>query len=126
MSEKLCPILNDYINRCFDCHICEDIKMHERTKHTHISATVKRRVLERDQGCCVYCGSPYGFPDAHFIPRSHGGLGIEENILTLCRVCHERYDNSPDRERMREFFIWYLRQEYPDWNEEKLIYGKET
>ena len=98
--------------------------MHDRTKHTLTSASVKRKVWERDRGCCVYCGSPRAAPEAHFIPRSQGGLGIEENILTLCRECHDRYDNSPDREDMKEFFGRYLKEQYPGWDEDKLIYRK--
>ena len=121
---KYCPFFEGYINRCFDCKGCETIYKHEQTKRTQITQSVKQKVWERDHGCCVSCGSPYAAPEAHFIPRSHGGLGIEENILTLCRECHDRYDNSTDREDMKEFFRWYLKQEYPDWSEEKLIYRK--
>ena len=99
-------------------------KMRERTKHTQISASVKRKVWERDHGYCIYCGSPDAAPEAHFIPRSHGGLGIEENILTLCRRCHYLFDETSEREYMRKFFIWYLKEKYPDWSEEKLIYRK--
>ena len=67
------------------------------------------------------------FPEAHYIPRSKGGLGIPENILTLCRVCHDRYDHSDrnDREMMRGRFRAYLKHFYPDWDESKLIYHKE-
>ena len=90
-----------------------------------IRKDVKDRVWERDNHCCVYCGSPYANPEAHFIPRSHGGLGIEENVLTLCRECHRQYDQSSKRLRMRSYFETYFRSIYPYWDEQKLIYRKE-
>ena len=92
-----------------------------------IPATVKCAVNRRDGGRCVYCFAR-GLPEAHFIPRSKGGLGIEQNVLTLCRSCHDRFDNGDKetREGMREYFREYLQTQYPDWNEEKLIYRKEN
>ena len=97
-----------------------------RTKALEIPQTVKAKVFERDGGCCVWCGSPAGQPNAHYIPRSRGGLGIEENILTLCwQPCHLNYDQSTERKRMREYFRDYLKSKYPEWDENKLTYKKE-
>lgn len=93
-----------------------------RTKALEILPNVKQRVFDRDM-CCVWCGKQ-GQPNAHFIARSQGGLGIEENILTLCLECHRRYDQSTDRQKMREYFKSYLMSKYPDWDETKLIYKK--
>lgn len=94
-----------------------------RTKATAIPREVKDEVWERD-GWCVYCGEPFSLPNAHFIARSQGGLGVKENILTLCSACHRRYDQSPDRKAMREYFREYLKSKYPNWDESKLIYRK--
>ena len=94
-----------------------------RTKACDIPPRVKKAVFERDEGCCVWCGKQ-GEPNAHFIPRSQGGLGIEENILTLDWGCHLKYDQSTDRPKMRAFFKEYLKSKYPDWDEAKLIYQK--
>lgn len=89
---------------------------------------VKEAAAERDScdgwPCCVYCGTPatdrLSFSNAHFISRGQGGLGVEENCLTLCQSCHRRYDQSPEREDMRSFFRLYLAKHYPHWDEEKL------
>ena len=95
-----------------------------RTKALEIPQTVKNKVYERDGGCCVWCGSPSGQPNAHYIPRSHSGLGIEENILTLCWPCHMKYDQSTARSEMGEYFKRYLESKYPEWDERKLYYKK--
>ena len=94
-----------------------------RTKALEIPPKVKKAVYERDGGCCVCCGRR-GNPDAHFIPRSQGGLGIEENILTLDWECHMRFDQSTERAKMKAFFREYLKSKYPEWDEEKLVYRK--
>lgn len=94
----------------------------QRTKALQIPPKVKERVLWRDKWC-IWCGKP-GEPNAHFIPRAQGGLGIEENILTLCPDCHRAYDQSTDRAKMREYFKEYLKSRYPEWEEEKLYYKK--
>lgn len=105
----------------------------KRAKDLAISRTVKETVMERDGGC-VWCrltgirtGLP-AYPEAHYIPRSKGGLGVEENILTLCRPHHDLFDRGTreQREMMRRAFRAYLQSTYPEWDESKLTYTKET
>lgn len=100
----------------------------KRTNSTSIAKCVKDAVAARDsiQGCpcCIYCGKPNAKSDAHYIPRSHGGLGIEENILTLCWECHMKYDQSTNRENMRILFCEYLMNNYAEWEESSLVYRK--
>lgn len=98
--------------------------MKKRTRALDISPKVKRAVWERDGHICVLCGSQYAMPNAHYIPRSHGGLGIEENVVTLCFNCHARYDNSSDRESLKTQIRAYLNGKYPNWNETELYYKK--
>lgn len=77
----------------------------------------------RDDGLCVFCKRP-GRGEGHFIARSHGGLGVPENILTVCRECHDRMDNSQARPMYLKRAEAYLRECYPDWNKEDLIFKK--
>lgn len=98
--------------------------MNKRTKALSISEKTKSKVFERDHCQCVLCGSWKGQPNAHFIARSQGGLGIEQNIVTLCFECHQKYDNSAERPEIRERLREYLKSCYPDWNEEDLYYKK--
>lgn len=99
-------------------------ELHKQTKATRIPETVKKAVWERDGGYCVLCGRP-GSPWCHYISRAHGGLGIPENIVTLCGICHARYDQSADRVVLKEALAGYLRGKYPDLDEKELIYRKE-
>ena len=106
----------------------------KRTKELEIPKEVKQAVAERDSidgyPCCIYCGkpaptsNPLAFSNAHYIPRGQGGLGIEENILTLDWECHLRFDQGQDREKMKAFFKEYLKSKYSDWDEENLVYKK--
>lgn len=66
----------------------------KRTKACEIPKAVKHKVYERDNHHCLWCGRwvPERCACAHFIARAHGGLGIEENIVTLCDDCHRLMD----------------------------------
>ena len=109
--------------------------MHDRTKALGIPLAVKEAVANRDSfdgwPCCLLCGTPapvnnrLAFSNAHYIPRSQGGLGREDNVLTLCTICHRRYDQSADRAKLKSFFARYLKEHYPNWNEENLYYKKQ-
>ena len=97
--------------------------MHARTKASQITQATKWKVLERDNGKCVLCGKTCSVHNAccHFIGRGRLGLGIEENIVTLCHECHYHLDNGEvGRDQIRE----YLKSKYPDWDESKLVYTK--
>lgn len=108
--------------------------MNKRTKALGITIAVKEAVADRDSfdgwPCCLLCGTPapvnnrLAFSNAHYISRSQGGLGREDNILTLCPDCHRRYDQSTDREKLRPFFQRYLIEQYPNWKETNLYYKK--
>ena len=98
------------------------------TNERQFSRRVKEAVAARDSidgyPCCIYCGKPaptrLAFSNAHFISRGQGGLGIEENCLTLCQGCHRRYDQSHERDEMRKYFRQYLAKNYPHWDEGSL------
>lgn len=104
----------------------------KRSKLTDIPYSVKKKVFERDNGCCVVCGNNYNvMPNAHYISRSKGGLGIEQNIVTLCtelteNKCHRKYDfgTREQREEIQEKIKKYLQSKYENWNEDKLVYKK--
>ena len=97
--------------------------MHKRTKALAIPSKVKAIVYERDGGRCILCRR-LGNPDAHFIARSQSGLGIEQNIVTLCLDCHRAYDNSDQRSFLRGCIRGYLEIKYPGFTDEMRVYHK--
>ena len=102
----------------------------KRSKATDISAKVKEVVWERDKGLCAVCGNGHNvMPNAHYISRAKGGLGIEQNIVTLCtnltdNKCHHRYDNTVEHDEIGEIIKQYLISKYANWENVNLIYDK--
>lgn len=98
--------------------------MHRETKFTAISPATKKKVWQRDFCRCVLCRSINAGPHCHFIRRSQGGLGVEENIWTGCQRCHEAFDSEgtdgPLHQRLRDYF----KTLYPGWDEKNLVYRK--
>ena len=97
----------------------------KRAKALAISQNTKRIVYDRDEGLCVVCGRP-GLPEAHYIPRSKGGLGIEQNIVTMCRDCHRMMDqgNGVTMEKLHSIVRNHLSSHYEGWSEDDLVYKK--
>lgn len=98
--------------------------MQKRTRALDIPPKVKDMVWERDGGRCIICGDHAAMPNAHYISRAQGGRGIPENIVTLCLRCHDAYDHTDARAWYKARIRRYLMQQYPDWQENKLIYQK--
>lgn len=98
--------------------------MHRETKATAIPLEVKKAVFSRDRRRCVLCGSFAGGPHCHYIRRSQGGLGIEENIWTGCDSCHTAFDSEPTDGPLHQEVEVYLSKMYPGWGKSKLVYHK--
>lgn len=98
--------------------------MKHRTKLLAISPKVKAVVWERDNQQCVICGNCCAAPEAHYIARSQGGLGIEENVVTLCRRHHDEFDFGVNHFELAIQIREYLQSKYPYWNDDDLIYRK--
>lgn len=100
--------------------------MQKRTKSTGISKQVRQEVLERDK-CCVGCGTSQSLSIAHvFVNRSHGGLGVKENLCVLCITCHHQMDNGKKHEQdlMRLKVQQHMISHYGIINVNKLKYTK--
>ena len=97
--------------------------MKKRTKALQITREVKHRVFARDNGLCVLCGLQ-GLPEAHYISRAKGGLGIEQNIVTLCRKCHHDLDQTVRRRELLRKVKSHLDLWYPDFPDERRVYRK--
>ena len=112
--------------------------MHRQTIATSIQTKVKAAVALRDSAhgpaTCIICGDPGG-PHCHIVRRSQGGMGIEQNIVTLCGPCHYALDEGlflnrlkplglHSQQDVRAYVIRYIKGFYPDWTEEKVRYHK--
>lgn len=99
----------------------------KRAKACDISSKVRKIVEVRDNKTCVICGQP-GIGNSHYIRRSKGGLGIEQNVVCMCIECHNAYDNGKDEEIVvfiRNKTREYLKRQYGEsWKEENLYYKK--
>lgn len=97
--------------------------MSELTKATGISKKVREEVLKRDNHHCIICGN-HNVQIAHYVSRARLGMGIAQNLVCLCLNCHYQFDNGSYHNEIKKAIKDYLRQNYPDWNENKLTYTK--
>lgn len=98
----------------------------KQRKFTDVSPKVRAEIFERDKHC-VSCGSHSTLTVAHvYINRSHGGLGIPENLCLLCTDCHHKYDNGKktDQELQRAIVQSYMYGLYGFPNLVQLKYNK--
>lgn len=111
--------------------------MKKRTRQLEFSPQTRKIIRQRDRNECVFCELRYHMEDAtwlgcstqnimHYIPRSQGGLGIEQNGVLGCQYHHDMMDNGNKglRKEMLGILRGYLMGNYPGWNEEDLVYNK--
>lgn len=53
-------------------------------------AVTRKQAYERDNGCCVICGSSWWLQCHHIVFRSQGGLSELRNLACLCLQCHNQ------------------------------------
>ena len=54
----------------------------------HLSASKRKRILLRDKGRCVKCGSKKNLEIDHVVPLARGGSNRLENLQLLCQRCN--------------------------------------
>jgi len=105
--------------------------MKKRTIALQFDRDIIRKIMERDNGKCIFC-SEYGIAPhdnrmldiCHVVNKSQGGLGIEQNGVVGCRYHHHLLDNSSQNKEFRDFAESYLKSFYPDWNKKNVTYDK--
>lgn len=105
----------------------------KQAKAREFSTKARKEIKQRDGGC-IFCALGYNMgPGAgylnsimHYIPRSQNGLGIPENGAVGCQYHHTLLDNGNKglREEMLGIFKEHLKEHYPDWDEDRLVYTK--
>ena len=110
--------------------------MNAKTKLRQFDKKTKQKIYERDGGC-IFCQIGYHMKATdtfqysildpmHIVNKSQGGLGIEENGVTGCRYHHGLLDNGSKglRSEMLEIIENYMKNIYPDWKREDLVFKK--
>ena len=110
--------------------------MKKRTRKLQFDTKTKIKVIERDRRC-IFCSMNYHIEPGyayersiydimHYIPKSKGGLGIEENGVLGCRYHHSLLDNGSRglRPEMLQLMKEHLQAAYAYWDEEELYYKK--
>lgn len=101
-----------------------------RAKACAITQPVRERVYSRDGWECKLegptCERNRMLTPAHVTSAAHGGLGIEENLITGCIPCHDIFDHGTKEERkaMYDKAVSYLRSKYPNFDEIDRTYSK--
>lgn len=100
--------------------------MSTRSRACDITPKVRASVLERDHHRCIICGAPRVQLAHAFINRSHGGLGVERNLVSLCIEHHMFLDNGKGEKSnsIKDSVQSYLRGHYGDIDLETLKYRK--
>ena len=89
--ENLIERVNDKTNNRFnDKAIWDSISTVERAKVTN---KLRLAIYERDDYCCVKCGSETDLEIDHIVPISKGGKSELSNLQTLCRSCNKQKSN---------------------------------
>ena len=68
----------------------------------------RRKIKERWDYECAYCGSDEDITIDHVIPRSKGGMDTIENMVSCCETCNHDKAHTPWEE-------WYFSQEFFSW-----------
>ena len=103
------------------------MKKSKRSKACDISNKVREQVLSRDARRCIICGSTYNLELAHvFLSRAHLGLGVKENLATLCKKHHMTLDSGKKQEQhnIRLAVESYMRSKHGDIDIKSLKYNK--
>lgn len=58
---------------------------------------IRKRILERDNYTCQFCeiklsGSQWQYDIHHLLPKKMNGVDDENNLVTLCRKCHNKVE----------------------------------
>ncbi|MCR4746791.1 MAG: hypothetical protein K5894_16365 [Lachnospiraceae bacterium] len=111
--------------------------MSKRSRACEFSPAERIKIYERQRGQCLFCLMGYEMDGAepyelslhemmHVVPRSHGGLGIEQNGILGCIYHHRMLDNGSNgkRQEMLEICREYLKRAYPGYDFGNVIYKK--
>lgn len=62
-----------------------------------VSDSKRKRILKRDNNECQICGEKKNLEVHHIRAIVYGGDSSDENLITLCKVCHRYAPESGDK-----------------------------
>ena len=65
----------------------------------------RRKIKERWDYECAYCGSSKNLTIDHIVPRSKGGTDFTKNVVCCCHDCNQSKSHTPWED-------WYFSQEF--------------
>jgi len=65
----------------------------------------RRKIKERWDYECAYCGSNKNLTIDHIVPRSKGGTDFTKNVVCCCHDCNQSKSHTPWED-------WYFSQEF--------------
>ena len=65
----------------------------------------RRGIFEAWQNSCAYCGLPADTLD-HVVPRLHGGMTVQHNLISCCRECNGAKGDRPFRAWFKQQVFW--------------------
>ncbi len=101
-----------------------------RAKACGITQSARQETYDRDHWQCIFngprCEHNRMLTPAHVVSAAKGGMGKKENLVTACIPCHDIFDHGTREERnaMHDKAVAYLKQFYPNWDENSMIYHK--
>ena len=71
---------------------------------------VRRYVIRRDGGSCVFCGTQEALTLHHIRPLGVGGTNDPSNLVTLCNCCHQLMENGLKRctSWLIPLIVWFI------------------
>ena len=65
----------------------------------------RRKIKEKWDYECAYCGSEKNLTMDHVVPRSKGGVDFTKNVVCCCHDCNQSKSHTPWED-------WYFSQEF--------------
>jgi len=93
--------------------------------------SVETKIKKRDGYTCRSCGLRVNLTVHHILPRDEGGTEIPDNLITLCRVCHDEIEECGfktkleiiDFKRKKSLIRGKIKEETPAIKWQQWVYG---
>ena len=84
-------------SRCPSCTRVRE-RLRNRKRQGSARVDIPKLVKQRDNYRCVRCGSATNLEAHHMVPVAAGGTHEIENLVTLCRRCHQEIHDAMRRD----------------------------